>query len=261
MTDPVMQFDESASRRLLKTYMTKDVVAQRRLVRAAIAPTPGERMLDLGSGPGLLAHELAAAVGSAGRIDGIDVSESMLAIAREQPGAQGAAPVRFTAGGALSIPFPDESFDAVIATQVYEYVADIPAALAEARRVLAPGGRIVILDTDWDSMVWHSSDPARMVRVLSTWDEHLVDPHLPRRLPTELAAAGLGQVITQVIPMLNVGYGADSFSGGLLEMIAGYVGGRQGVTPTEAQAWAEDLRGLGDEYFFSLNRYLFTARR
>ena len=135
-----LEFDEEASRRLEAVYLTPDVVEQRRAVREALALRPGERVLDVGSGPGLLAQEMAAAVGAGGRVQGVDISPSMLAIAGRRPGARGAAPIDARRGRRDLAPFPDRSFDAVVSTQVYEYVADIPAALAEAQRVLAPGG-------------------------------------------------------------------------------------------------------------------------
>jgi arsenite methyltransferase len=260
MTDPVMQFDEAASRRLLRTYMTADIVEQRRVVLGALAPKPGERVLDIGSGPGLMAAQLAKAVGPQGRVDGIDTSDSMLAIANEQQRADASAPTTFTAGGAVDIPFADASFDVVVCTQVYEYVSDIPLALAQAHRVLRPGGRIVILDTDWDSIVWRSSDRGRMQRVLAVWDEHLADPYLPRSLPSALARARFTEISSEIVPMFNVGYRVETFSAGLIEMVARFVGGRGEVSVDEAAAWAEDLRTLGEGYFFSLNRYLFVAR-
>jgi len=256
-----MEFDEAASRRLLRAYTTPDIVRQRRLVLAALAPEPGERVLDIGSGPGLMAAELAAAVGSEGRVDGIDISESMLAIAGEQQRPAGSAPITFALAHAGELPFADESFHAVLCTQVYEYVSDIDGALQQARRVLRPGGRIAILDTDWDSIVWQSSDPERMRRVLGAWEAHLVDPHLPRSLPRALARAGFTDVRCEVIPVLNVGFDAQTFSADLLELIARFVAGRDGMPAEEAAAWAQDLRTLGEDYFFSLNRYLFLARR
>jgi ubiquinone/menaquinone biosynthesis C-methylase UbiE len=86
---------------------------------------------------------------------------------------------------------PQESFDVAVATQVLEYVKDVPGALTAMARVLRPGGRVLVLDTDWDSIVWHSSDEERMARVLAAWEQHPVDPHLPRRLRGWLERAGL----------------------------------------------------------------------
>jgi SAM-dependent methyltransferase len=69
------------------------------------------------------------------------------------------AETRFEHADACALPFQDESFDAVVCTQVYEYVQDIAKALSELVRVLRPSARALVLDTDWDSIVWHSGDP------------------------------------------------------------------------------------------------------
>jgi SAM-dependent methyltransferase len=254
----VLEFDEETARQVESVYTTPDVIEQRRAFRSAIGLQPGERVLDIGSGPGFLAIEMAEEVGPEGRVVGVDPSESMLAMARRRAPSTA---VEFQAGDALALPFPDESFDVAVSTQVYEYVAEVPTALAEARRVLRPGGRLLILDTDWDSIVWHSGDPTRMRRVLEAWNEHLADPYLPRRLPGLLTAAGLELRTCSVIPLLNGAYDPNTFSAGLIDVIAGFVPGRDDVTEAEAAAWAEDLRGLGADYFFSLNRYVFAATR
>ena len=119
--------------------------------------------------------------------------------------------------------FPDQHFDVAVCTQVYEYVEDIAAALAEARRVLRSGGRLLVLDTDWDSIVWHSGDRGRMNRVLAAWNEHLAD--LPRRLPRLLRAAGLEPTESAIIPILNVGADLETLSAGMIGLVAGYVPG------------------------------------
>ncbi len=250
-----LQFDEEESRAVEATYATPDVVGQRRATLAALSLRPGERVLDIGCGPGYLAQEMAEQVGPDGFVQGVDPSPSMLAIA-----AGRALPhMELSEGDALSLPARDAEFDAAVSTQVYEYVADIEGALREARRVLRPGGRLLVLDTDWDSIVWRSSDDARMERVLGAWDEHLAHPRLPRVLPELFAGCGFALERTQIVPVLNVGYDENTYSAHILGMIARFVSGRQGISAEEAGAWEDDLRSLGPSYFFSLNRYLSVA--
>ncbi|HXN38091.1 MAG TPA: methyltransferase domain-containing protein [Solirubrobacteraceae bacterium] len=255
----VLQFDDDASRRIEATYATPDLVQQRNVVRAALDLQAGEDVLDIGSGPALLAGEMAVEVGPGGSVHGIDPSESMLAIARRRELGASSAPVTLLAGDACTLAFADDSFDAAVATQVYEYVVDMPGALSEAHRVLRPGGRLLILDTDWDSIVWHSNDRERMQRVLAAWDEHLVDPYLPRRLTGLLEDAGFVVNRRMALPLLNAGYDENTYSAGLIGLIAAFVPGRHGLSKSDAAAWGEDLIALDSDYFFSLNRYLFVA--
>ncbi len=135
--------------------------------------------------------------------------------------------------------------------------------MAEVHRVLVPGGRVLILDTDWDSVVWHTSDRERHTRVMSAWQEHLADPWLPRTLKGRLESAGLTVERQTVLVLLNSAFGPRTFSAGVMRLIADFVPERRGVTDDEAEAWLVDLQDLGarGEYFFSVNRYLFLARR
>ena len=258
----VLEFDAVAARRFDAIYSTPDVVAQRSWTRGALALGPGEAVLDIGSGPGFLAAEMAAEVGPSGRISGIDISETMIGIARERWAKSGlATQVDFQLGDATKLPFPDATFDAVVSIQVYEYVTDLYAALAEVNRVLRPGGRVLIVDTDWDSVVWHGADPTLTARILKAWEEHLVHAHLPRSLTGRLERGGFTVTVRDAHVVLNPAYDENTYSYGMIGLIKGFVPGRHGITSHEADAWAEELRSAGeaDGYFFSLNRYLFLA--
>lgn len=254
-----LTFDAEASRRLEAVYLTPDVVAQRWETLKALDLKQGERALDIGAGMGLLAYDMAATVGLEGRVSGIDISDDMLALARrrcaDQPWAD------FENADATALPYEDESFDAAVSTQVYEYVPDIPAALAELHRVLRPGGRAVIVDTDYGSLVMYTEHPERMARVLAAWDKHFVYGDLPRSLSPQLRDAGFTLRQRTVIPMFNPEYHGNAYSYGMIGIIAAFVAGRKGVTKEEADDWAAEFAELGKQgkYFFSLNRYLFLA--
>ena len=105
---------------------------------------PGDRVIDVGCGTGDLA--LACARAGADAVLGIDFAEPMLPLARRKARARGATNVDFAVAEALRLPLADASVDVWCAGFVVRNVPDLSAALAEARRVLRPGGRIGVLD-------------------------------------------------------------------------------------------------------------------
>jgi arsenite methyltransferase len=257
-------FGGAAARKLEAAYLTPDVAEQRRATLQALALRPGERVLDVGSGPGLLAAEMAEVVGLVGHVIGIDVSDAMLALGqRRSANIEGTGRLSFVKADATALPFPDAAFDAAVSIQVYEYVADLPNALAELYRVLRPGGRALVLDTDWDSIVWHADDPERMGQLLDAWRARFADPHLPRTLGHQLRDAGFQVSPPEALVLLNPEYDANTYSVANGEIMADYAVNRGSLTRDQANAWTQDLRRLGRDgrYFFSLNRYLFLARR
>ncbi|BEP13571.1 hypothetical protein acdb102_18820 [Acidothermaceae bacterium B102] len=106
----------------------------------------GERVLDLGSGGGIDVLLSARRVGPTGFAYGVDMTDEMLALARENAAAAGATNVEFVKGTIEDLPLPDASVDVVISNCVINLSTDKPAVIAEMFRVLTPGGRIGISD-------------------------------------------------------------------------------------------------------------------
>lgn len=253
------QFDEQASRRLESIYLTPDIVAQRAQVMALLQPQPGERTLDIGCGPGLTTQALAEAVGDTGQVLGVDIAAPMLSIARRR--CAGLSQVGFELCDVNALPCADASVDRALASQVYEYVEPIDAALRELARVLKPGGRALLVDTDWESAVWASHDDARMRRVLESWNEHIPHPQLPRTLKRRMEQAGFSSVTVTVVPLLNEAYDRQTYSVGMMDMIGSFATGRNGLSAEDIVQWKADAAALGAEngYFFSLCRYVFVG--
>src|SRR4051812_29630711 len=104
-------------------YRTRDVRRRRQLVLGALDAQPGDRVLDLGCGPGFYVADLAERVGPEGAVTGIDPSAAMLAMTARR--TEGATNVTLAEGGADAIPAADAAFDGAVSVQVLEYVADV----------------------------------------------------------------------------------------------------------------------------------------
>ena len=255
------QFDEAASNTLTAVYLTPDVAEQREKVLALLAPKTGERALDIGCGPGLTTEALAHAVGPAGHVLCVDIAPPMLNIAQRR--CASLSQVAFGMADVTRLPYEDGSFDIALASQVYEYVEEVDHALKDLARVIRRGGRVVLVDTDWESAVWACHDDARMRRVIETWNEHIPHPQLPRTLKRRMEAAGFSNIRVEVVPLLNLSYDPNTYSVGMMTMLGNFATGRNGLSENDIAAWKDDARAIGEEngYFFSLNRYVFIADR
>lgn len=239
-------------------YQSPKVLARRQKAHQMLGLGLGESVLDIGFGPGFYAVEMAQAIGPSGHVDGIDTSESMLALAKAR--CAKLPWVALQLGDAAQLPYPDSTFTAVLVSAVYSYVTDPQKALGELSRVLRPGGRALIIDLDWDTLVWHSTDPVRMKRITSVWQAEYADPHLPRTLAPHLREAGLRVEQLEANVMLSTEI--DPYVEGVTNLM-GAAAGQQGITPEEVTAWKADLEQLASSgaCFFSLNQYLFLVRK
>jgi demethylmenaquinone methyltransferase / 2-methoxy-6-polyprenyl-1,4-benzoquinol methylase len=132
---------------VLNSVMTAGLHHRWRQRAAGLAGVgPGDAALDVCCGTGDLALELAGRVAPGGSVIGCDFSEPMLDLAREKAAERGAAAVRFEWADALRLPYDAGRFDAVTVGFGLRNLADLDLGLREMARVLAPGGRLVVLE-------------------------------------------------------------------------------------------------------------------
>lgn len=130
----------AAYKRRLDEVMARGEAHGRTAAIDWIAPTPGQRILDLACGPGTLSYPLAIAVSPGGHVVGIDLAPGMIELAQREtpPGL----PVRFELMDMEDLRFPNHSFDTAICGHGLQFVPDLRQALSETRRVLKPGSRM-----------------------------------------------------------------------------------------------------------------------
>ena len=151
---------------------------------------PGEVVLDLGSGGGIDVLLSARRVGPTGKAYGLDMTDDMLALARENQQKAGVTNVEFLKGTIERIPLPDSSVDVIISNCVINLSADKDRVLAEAFRVLRPGGRFAVSDV----VVRGTDVPEAIRRSMELWIGCVAGALGDAEYRTKLAAVGFGNV-------------------------------------------------------------------
>jgi arsenite methyltransferase len=260
---PPPAFDARAAAQLERMYSSPQVLAQRAAFRAILAARPGETGVDVGCGLAHLSLELAAEVAPGGRILAFDSSEHMVAEAAARVASAGLADVvQVRQGDATALDLADGSVDFAVAAQVYSYVPAVERAVAEAARVLRPGGRLAVLETDWDFCTFESADGCLTRQLIEARAQHFAHPHLPRQLHRLMRSAGLRLERCEAVPLVETRYEPESFGAGMLPVIRS-TAVRGGVDAAAVDAWVADIRSrtADGEYFFATIRFVFVARK
>jgi SAM-dependent methyltransferase len=159
-------------------------------VLTVLAPGLGDSAVDVGSGTGTEVIRLAEAVAPNGRAVGVEPNPALRAEA-ERRAAAAASTATFVDGDAADLPFDDGSVHVLRCERVFQHLDDPLAAAREIARVLAPGGRAAVVDSDWGTVVTHPGDPDVLRRyAASTWSR-MPNPFSGRLLRHQLRRAGL----------------------------------------------------------------------
>lgn len=208
----------------------------------------GQSVLDVGCGTGDDVAAMAAVVGPGGRAVGLDSSEAMISEAATRHGAvQG---VSFQVGDAQRLPFESESFDGCRVERVLQHLDDPDQAVRELARVLKRGGRLALIDADWDAMVIEGADPAVSGAIWRHRFAAIKQPCVGRRLRTLLMQNGLVALDHEVAATLLADFERATrtfdFAHAAAEAVEVGI-----VSAQEAARWLDDLQNAArDERFF-----------
>lgn len=219
----------------------------------------GDCVVDAGCGTGLLIQGMLSVIGDSGKIVGIDFSDDMLDVARDR--FEAVDNVALRQGSVTDLPLDSDSFDAASCTQTLLYVDDVEKAVNELYRVLKPGGRIAILETDWRGIVLNSEDRTLSERIIDAWDKAVSSPNLPVKLIPLLKNQGFSAIRTKAIPLVNTSYSSSNFSAMMLKFFARSAVKQGVIDKQESEIWLKQFPALNahQAFFFCVNRFLFTA--
>ena len=176
---------------------------------------PGETVLDLGSGGGIDVLLSAGRVGPTGKAYGLDMTDEMLALARENQRKAGVANVEFLKGEIEQIPLPSDAVDVIISNCVINLSADKDRVFAEAFRVLKPGGRLAVSD-----VVVRGEVPAEIRRSVELWIGCVAGALEEREYRDKLAAAGFEGIDLEPTRVYRVEEARDFLAGAGIDVDA-----------------------------------------
>jgi SAM-dependent methyltransferase len=235
----------------------------KRLSYARMRIHPGASLLDVGCGPGTDTLALAELAGPDGSVAGVDADAAMVAEAERRAADAGlSGRVKHRTADATALPFDGGRFDAARSERLFMHLAHPERALGEMVRVTRPGGRIVVMDTDWGTRSVDSAETElerRMARVLA--ERCIVNGYSGRRLFGMMRTAGLVDLEVDVVPLHVADYGLWRLLSRL--DLAGEVAVREGAMT------ADEVRRLDDGWraaaeagtFFALTSMVMVSGR
>jgi ubiquinone/menaquinone biosynthesis C-methylase UbiE len=220
----------------------------------------GHHLLDIGCGSGDVARALAGRVGPPGTVLGIDASATMLTEARRRTGTS-TLPVEFRPGNITNLELDDGTFDGTLCERVFQHLASPDTAMAELVRVTRPGGRIVVIDTDWGMHAIHGADPTLTAAVVDSWARNAANGLAGRRLTSLFADAGLRDPIVRAETMTSTD--PQQPSAPPFTAMAATAGRAGTISAADADTWLDQLAAAGrrGHFFWAVTMFAVAGRR
>jgi SAM-dependent methyltransferase len=209
-------------------------------------------VLALGAGTGVEVRELVRRPGFAGTVTALEISGRLIDAGRRKAEEEGlAGRIAWRVGDAQALDLPDAGFDLVTAHTLISHVDEPVRVLEEARRVLRPGGTLVVFDGDYATLTFGTEDPEEG----RAWDERVVrtivaHPRVMRSLPRHLRRLGLELVASRAHALNEIGK-ADFFLGSLRSFLV--------LLPKAGAATAEEVRAFVDDQLRASEEGAFFA--
>jgi ubiquinone/menaquinone biosynthesis C-methylase UbiE len=221
---------------------------------------PGDRVLDVGCGTGVVARDLVERVAERGKVVGVDPSERLIEVAvrrMEEGSLKGRIEFRCANGAAL--PFPDGSFDLVVASAVFGHIPNGPEVLAEMVRVARPAGTVVAFEHDLDTIVINAADRDLTRRIIHAYcDRYFTSGWAGRELYGLFRRASLDEI--RVLPLTHTSTEFRPYWQRMAERLSTVAVKTGVVSEQEAGVWGADLEKKGHEGRFFASRSYFCLR-
>ena len=258
-----MEFTEPVLLAMEAQRRSASAAAKRGRLVGLLRPAAGERVLDIGCGSGAFCREVAPLVAPQGSVVGVDNSPAAVAVANRLSVLEDRTGLDFVEADGHDLPFADASFDAAVCVSVLGFCRDPERVLAEARRVVRPGGRVLVVNSDEDTRVYNGRDRELGRRIARAIADRVRDPWLGRRLPPLLIASGFRLEQEAVLVDLEREFSPETSGHALAHLVRGYLLHEAGIAEEEYGRWLDDLAACAVDgtYCYSVVTYACLATR
>ena len=225
-----------------------------------LAPTPDEFVIEVGCGSGFLCRLMAPVVNPGGRITGLDISHEIISIAQDLAVKSDMADIiQWATGRAQALPFKEASFDSALAARLFLHVSDPGVVVKELRRVVRTGGKVVVMDWDFETVAVDHPNRELTRRVLHWRCDHYGGNNWSgRQLWKHMAEGGFSSL--KLLPVVSVARNAQDSLTLSLFRAAQVARDGGGITSSEYDAWVEEIRSaLRTGCFFASIVYFIVS--